>query len=298
LTGQRGIVAPPWDVPKDTLLGVVPLVLPVGTTPCPFCPGDADTIGTPSTTETARWCRDGRWSAAALLNRWPLAVEPTAHEVVVLTRRHDAHLLDLPLVEAELGIGLLLERAAVQRRAGRFPTLYANHGLLAGSSQPHAHAQVLGLDGPDSLALGEAGALGRTCLLCTGRYGRLVAATPGARIVVPDVARTSYSQIVVLDEHGDHVDRAAMALGIATALRALWGVTGPVAYNLLFHDRGHPHVHVVPRIAYHSGLDLAGLYLSFAPNAVVASRLRSALGQGENRDDEAFDLPMLECHGS
>jgi len=280
LTGLTSLVVPTWETVKAADPTVIGLELPVGTRPCPFCPEQMDRDVSSAGEETARVAgadRHRAWSSLALQNRWPHTVERDAAEVVILSDLHDAHLGSLDPGEATSALTLLLARADAQRAAGRFPLVFVNHGVNAGSSQPHPHGQVIGLPGQDPGSRAESGALeeGR-CVLCEELSAeRLVARVDGARIVVPEAPAIDYDQTVVLSGHR-RAEPGAVALGIAAALRALFAVLGPVAYNLVVHESGHPHVHVTPRTARHSGYELAGIRTCYVAPELAAARLATA----------------------
>ncbi len=295
LTGSTSIVVPVWDVEKAANPAPVPLEMPLGSTPCPFCPEQMADPVTSAGEETARaggGAPSRPWSAMALRNRWPNTTDPEAAEVVVLSDVHGAHLLDMALDDAETALRLVVERAEVQRRRGLYPLVFVNHGVNAGSSQPHPHGQVLGLSRPDPLATHEAPALtGGRCVLCEPVPAeRVVARLEGVSIVMPDAPTVDYEQRVVLETHHldtHHLDTRhldshggawprALGAGIGVALRALWTVTGPVAYNLLFHLDRHPHVHVTPRSARHSGYELAGIAACYVDPSSATTRLAEA----------------------
>ena len=197
LSGHLGIVASAWSAPKRSLPGAVGLELPSPPGDCPFCPAGDGAIAGGTGPEGARFDSHGRWMAVSVRNAWPLTPEPAAHEVVVLTRHHDAHLLDLPPADVQEALSLILERADAQRRAGRVPLIMLNHGVMAGSSQPHAHAQMLGLRRRDGLAEREATMLsGPACVLCDRSDRRRIVATGtplSSRSLPPRVAHTTRS---------------------------------------------------------------------------------------------------------
>jgi len=285
LTGLTSLVVPAWETAKAANPEVVALELPRGTRPCPFCPEQMDGGGSRAGEETERVAgheRHPAWFAIALRNRWPHTIDRAAAEVVVLSDVHDTDLGELDLDGATAAFALMLARAEAQRLEGRFPLLFVNHGVNAGSSQPHPHGQVIGLPTPDPGSRAESPALaGARCVLCEGASeAQLVARVPGAAIVVPDAPAVDYDQTVVLDEHGAPSPRA-IAAGVRVALRALGAVTGPVAYNLVVHEVGHPHVHVTPRTAYHSGYELGGIRTCYVDPALAAERLRRAASSDE-----------------
>ena len=292
LTAATSLVVPRWDVAKAANPAGVPLELPPGSTPCPFCPEQMEDPSTRAGEETARAGDDGNgrpWSAMSLRNRWPNTTDPDAAEVVVLSDDHGRHLLDMSLDDAEVAVGLLGDRAEAQRRRGLHPLVFVNHGVNAGSSQPHAHGQVLGLQVRDPLAVRELPALAEGhCVLCVPvRDGALVAQLDGVAIEMPVAPTVDFEQTVRLDEHGVW-DPRAVARGVGVALRALWSVTGPVAYNLLFHLDGHVHVHVTPRSARHSGYELAGIATCYVdPDDAVERLARAASAEARARRSDA-----------
>jgi UDPglucose--hexose-1-phosphate uridylyltransferase len=69
---------------------------------------------------------------------------------------------------------------------------------------------------------------------------------------------------------------AALEL-LASGIRLLQALEGPVPWNAWLHDGGHWHLEVVPRLTVFAGLELgAGLYVNTLPPEEAALRLRSA----------------------
>lgn len=127
---------------------------------CPFCPGHESDTGR----ELARRPGEGPWRARAFANRFPaLVVEAAggweadgpyashgavgAHEVIVESPEHDTPLWEQP--DAVCAEALRLARDRMRDLSGdaRFAAFswLRNHGLRAGASQAHPHAQVLAL---------------------------------------------------------------------------------------------------------------------------------------------------------
>lgn len=126
---------------------------------CPFCPGNER--HTRPTIEAVE--RDGRWVARAFANRRPaLVVEELlrvdrhgpfertsgvgAHEVLVEAPEH-APLHTLPVERTADALDLGRRRLSDLRGDRRLRHLqwFRNHGTGAGASEPHPHAQVVGL---------------------------------------------------------------------------------------------------------------------------------------------------------
>ena len=123
---------------------------------CPFCPGNEHT-----TMQTLAW-RGDPWSVRAFPNKYPaLRVEGEtwnradggyavqdgvgAHEVIVESPVHDRPLWTQP-GQQRLALDVARERMADLARDERIRHLlwFRNRGVMAGASQPHPHAQVLG----------------------------------------------------------------------------------------------------------------------------------------------------------
>lgn len=138
---------------------VLPTLSPVSRERCPFCPGnEAATTATLMRVDDD----DGHWLVRAFPNRYPalrvegevrrVAVGPFdrsegigAHEVIVETPHHDRPIWRTP-GQSLLALQLARARHADLARDHRLVHLgwFRNHGALAGASQPHPHAQVLG----------------------------------------------------------------------------------------------------------------------------------------------------------
>ena len=232
LTGYRCIVNPQDD--KPTLAPISKLELPVGTTPCPFCPGDDGLCLEP---ETSRRGGDA-WDSVSLLNRYPVTRESDAHEVIVLSPHHNSHFGEFDITEAASAVDLIAEREHFQHEHGRHSNVFVNHGRLAGSSEPHPHAQVVGLEITNLSELQEKEALcHERCFLCHAAHRpHLVVNGPGCFIRTPTAPMSSYDLLVVLEHgHGVRLDPEALAWGITTSVRAIYALLGPVAYNVIFH---------------------------------------------------------------
>lgn len=279
LTGTTTLVVAPWTTAKAADPSPLGLEMPSGSNPCPFCPEQLDDASLRADDVTASVAGAGHrpWAAVAMRNRWPHTLDSSAAEVVVLSRDHESHLATMHHDDAVLALGLLVKRAEAQRARGCHPLVFVNYGVNAGASQPHPHGQVIGLPAPDPLSAAEAPALVRgSCVLCEPVGGaRLVARLPGVAVVTPEAPVVDYDQVVLLEGHA-MLDLDALARGVVAALRALWSVTGPVAYNLVFHLDGHAHVHVTPRTVRHSAYGLAGIQICYVEPAQATARLAAA----------------------
>lgn len=154
LTGDRVVLSPDRFVERR-----VRLPDDAGPDACPFCPGhEAHTRPTIDQVP-----RDGAWAARAFANRFPaLVVEERleavseglfhalagvgAHEVLVEAPEH-APLHTLPVARTEAALALAVARLRDLRQDERLAQLlwFRNHGVGAGASQAHPHAQIVGL---------------------------------------------------------------------------------------------------------------------------------------------------------
>jgi UDPglucose--hexose-1-phosphate uridylyltransferase len=273
------------------------LRLPVGTQPCPFCPG-----GSPGRDPVELVADgDGSWTSQSFVNRWPASTLPEDHEVVVLSPRHDTHLATMGDQERIAFFSLLSRRAAAMRGRGRYPLVTLNHGRAAGASQPHPHAQILGLPRPSPAETVEGPALAApSCVLCSvPPLERSVASSPPAAVVVPEAGDGDFDLIVIAAEHGGPFDARFAAWGVHLALNAIYGAIGAVAYNLLVHFDGHPHVHVTPRVGWKHGWELAGVESCMYLPERQASLLRAAVAElpGWSASTRAWGPQAARAHG-
>jgi UDPglucose--hexose-1-phosphate uridylyltransferase len=268
---------------------------------CPFCPGhEAEAEPT-----VARWPAEGTWQARIVGNRYALAGESVTglegvHEVVIETPDHD---LDLPeYTPAHMAAVLDLIAARIATLAARSHIAavltFRNRGRRAGSSQPHAHAQLLALDRvPGGTAERDARArrhfdeTGRTLLaelledeLRDGR--RIVRDVDGVVSFCPYasqhphelrlVPRGGGATLAALSSH----TRAALAAALVDATRRLRATGAGSDYNVLFHEppvasRSAPwsafHIDVTPRSTCPAGLELVSgcTVLTVAPEAAA-----------------------------
>ncbi len=277
-------------------------------TGCPFCPGNED--ATPPTIDRL----DGPegWRIRVFANLYPAvtlagddAGSPLrdggratgAHEVVVTTPRHHDGLADLDDDQVIAVMQMLAQRSIHHQDAGRtFVQAFLNHGVQAGASVPHGHAQLVALDVTPPAVLAEATRLRRgDCVACRAASGigaEVVAAREGIVAVSPDWAVAEGELLVVPHDHEPDLTTDDGRKPAALLLRDLcWALRhaaeGDVPYNVVVHSAGreladyHWHLHVVPRTATPGGFELGtGMFISQADPAVWARRLRDALTRG------------------
>jgi UDPglucose--hexose-1-phosphate uridylyltransferase len=239
---------------------------------CPFCAGREDR--TPP--ETLRI--GDQWVVRVVPNLYP-AFE--RQEVVVLSRRHVRSLVELSAEELGATADAWRERAQAARSEG-FPYVHAfvNEGREAGSSLPHAHAQLVWLREPPPEVVREAPQLREGCVLCAP-VGPVVAERDGVRLVASPAPRSPYELLVAPVEHRgagleDELLEAALSLAVH-GIRRLHAVEGPVPLNLWLHDGEHWHIEVLPRLGFLAGVELgAGYFVSAVSPEDAAERLREA----------------------
>ena len=280
--------------------------------PCPFCPGNEE--ATTPALETGGPA--GQWLVRVVQNKYPafygndpLAVTnlgpvftqaPASgiHEILVLTRDHDASWADLD--EDHAGSVVLALRDRLEAHAGqagiRYSQAIVNHGREAGASINHPHGQLLGIPFvPRDIAEEEAGFARFVggCVLCTTLEAeveaghRTVLEDDLAVVVAPFWSGTPFEMLVLPRAHEPHLERAkpadlaAVGRALRSVLARLWDRLGEVAYNLVFHtsphghDGGfHWHVHVLPKLTTRAGFELGtGVLINIVPPEVAADVL-------------------------
>jgi UDPglucose--hexose-1-phosphate uridylyltransferase len=293
-----------------------PAHLPDDPRSCPFCPGQEKyTRPTIAAIE-----RGGGWVARAFANRRPvLIVEEAlssrdgllqatsgvgAHEVIVEAPEH-APLHHLPVQRTVDALVLASQRMQDLRRDMRLQTLlwFRNHGVGAGASQAHPHAQIVGLP----VVPRRVAAFRERCAEHRARTGRLlmqelreVEARAGRAVLeegpvlafCPFAPRHPYEVWLVPDSAAPHladappVELEAMARAMHTVLGALERGVGPspltaLAFGAPAQERGDGigwHVRLAPRLLVGAGLEEAtGVAVHSVFPEEAAELLRSAL---------------------
>jgi len=248
-------------------LGCGPALGPAHAPPggCQFCPGREHDMG------AALAVRGDPWTARASLNKWPVG---SGHAVVVLSRRH-VGLYDVTPAEWAAALEVVADLAA-----GPDAVVFANHGLDAGASQPHAHAQVMTIDGAGHPLGDLAAATGPGCVLCRDKLpDDVVFAIGGWVCLSPAAPRSSGELRLVADTHRDGWE-PALGAALAMVLGRVRVVLGEVGLNVVFHlgPGAHAHVHVLPRpgpiTVYRLGWDLS---VSTDPSAYAAALVAAAV---------------------
>ena len=274
---------------------------------CPFCPGN-EAATPPTLWRLDRGEPSGSWRIRVFENLYP-AVSPGsapaapltrsggatgAHEIVVTSPVHADSLADLDDDQVIAVVQTLVQRCTQHLDAGRsYVQAFVNHGVRAGASVPHPHAQVVALDVVPPTVTEEAARLGRgSCELCAtvdGGRGVQVAANDGIVAISPDWAAAE-GELVVLPAHHEpdvtvddaHKAAAVLIRDLLAALRR--AAEADVPYNLVLHTTGrglpdfHWHLHLVPRTTTPGGFELGtGLLISQADPTAWAAAYRRAL---------------------
>jgi UDPglucose--hexose-1-phosphate uridylyltransferase len=283
---------------------------------CPFCPGqERFTRPTIAAVERA-----GAWVARAFANRRPvLVVEEAlssrdgllqstsgvgAHEVIVEAPEH-VPLHHLPVERTVDALTLATLRMQDLRRDMRLQTLswFRNHGVGAGASQAHPHAQVVGLPVvPRRVAAfrdrcaAHRARTGRPLMQelreVEARAGRLVLEQGPVMAFCPFAPRHPFEVWLVPDGAGPHLADATPAQLEATA-RAMHAVLGALergvgptpltalAFGAPAQEAGEGigwHIRLAPRLLVGAGLEEAtGLAVHSVFPEEAAEVLRSAL---------------------
>ena len=284
--------------------------------PCPFCPTTPPAL--PPIMELGR--PDGRWQVRVLPNLYPAfsGSEPMvvshlgplfteahasgAHEVIVLSDRHDVSWADLSPDEAAL-ITAAIKQRMLEHSASpglRYSQAVVNSGREAGASVEHPHGQLLSTPFIPGEAAHELAGFARfqgNCLLCAAIDAeeeagvRIVHADDAVMTIAPFWSGTPYEMLLVPRRHETHLhdatddDLSSVAASVARALSALRSSVGDVAYNLMFHSAPfrtrsefHWHVHVVPKISTRGGFEMgSGVLINVTPPERATKDLRSAI---------------------
>lgn len=295
---------------------------------CPFCAGHEDQ--TPPTRLALYLPGESEWSVRVFENRYPALTAPDeqdwacdidapwpysgasgfgVHEVIVETPRHDEVLADLSPAHAALLADAYADRIRAWREDGRFAAslLFRNFGRLAGASLAHPHTQFVALPRvPEAIVreLGnfaqEATERGR-CVLCdlikADDAGDRIVYDDGITVVhspwaapVPYFMRIAPRSCAATLADVSAEERASFGAALVAAARAIRGVFGDAAFNVVVHDAPysaqhaglpyHWHAEVVPRTSDQAGFEWgSGVLLNVIDPDVAAAALRAGLAR-------------------
>jgi UDPglucose--hexose-1-phosphate uridylyltransferase len=284
------------------------------TRPCPFCPGQEDSI--PPALET--YGPGGRWLVRVVPNLYPAfdgnapmvvthlgpvftqAPASGIHEVLVLTSDHNASWADLP--EAHSGLVMAAIRDRMEEHASvaglRYSQAVVNRGREAGASIEHPHGQLLSMPFVPGEIADELGGFARfqgNCLLCAVADAeeeaghRVVYADEQVVVVCPFWSGTPYQMLIIPRRHSPHLHRAAPAdlaavgRSIQLTLAAMRARLGDVAYNVMLHSAPyrvssdyHWHAHVLPKVTTRGGFELgSGVLINVMAPERAADEMRA-----------------------
>jgi UDPglucose--hexose-1-phosphate uridylyltransferase len=296
---------------------------------CPFCAGHEDQ--TPPTRLALHLPGQEAWSVRVFENRYPALTSGDeedwacdleapwpysgttgfgVHEVIVETPRHDEVLADLTPAHAALLAEAYADRLRVWREDGRFAAglLFRNFGRAAGASLSHPHTQFVALPRVPEAILRELGNFSQDgsergrCVLCEA----MRADDAGGRIVFDDgltvvhspwaapvpyfmrIAPRSCASTLADATRGQ---LASFGVALTSAARAVRGIFGDAAFNVVVHDAPysaqhaglpyHWHAEVVPRTSDQAGFEWgSGVYLNVIDPDAAAAALRTGLALG------------------
>lgn len=242
---------------------------------CPFCPGNEG--ATPGEILAIRRPgsrpNDVGWRVRVVPNRFPaLGVEGAldregegiydrmngigAHEVIIETPRHEAHLSSLSIRELEEVFWTWRERIIDLKRDIRFESIivFKNHGQAAGATLEHEHSQLIALPVVPREAMAEIKGAGRyfdfreRCVFCDivhqeRRDGiRMVYENDRFVAFCPWASRTPFQTWVVPKTHRSHFETAgtgelsSLADAARVVLRKIEKALEVPAYNIMLQS--------------------------------------------------------------
>lgn len=215
-----------------------------------------------------------------------------AHEVIIETTDHHAHLGLLPVPHVAAVVGAYLQRYRDLDGDPRFEytLLFRNHGRSAGASLSHPHSQLIALPVIPKRVAEELEAAERyfgrhaACVFCRMIQQELAS---GERVVYlndrfvalqPYAARFPFETWILPREHaasfGDlaEPDVVSFTQVLRTALHSLHGCLNNPPYNFIVHTApyvDHPrhsyhwHVEIIPRLTQMAGFEWgSGFYIN------------------------------------
>jgi UDPglucose--hexose-1-phosphate uridylyltransferase len=290
---------------------------PVRADTCPFCPGNEELD-----LERLRLPATGDWQVRVVANRYPALHEEGElvphfdglnrsisgvgyHEVVVESRLHNTSPATETVEEIELTLQAFQMRGQVFSADPRIDHLifFKNHGVTAGASLVHPHAQMLGLP---VVPLEVRSRISKArqyyeehqeCVMCRMRHEeeiaetRLLASSAFFSAFIPYAAFSPFHFWIVPRRHcASFLDITPIELrDLAELMRTLLGKVyiglNDPDYNYVVrsypeNERGsdflHWYVAVVPRLTRAAGFELGtGMYINTALPEASAKFLRS-----------------------
>jgi len=234
------------------------------------------------------------------------------HEVVIETPDHDAHMCDLSVDHIASVLAAYQDRARAMMADVRieYVQIFKNWGSVAGASQEHSHAQIIGLpivprfvNEQIQCAQAHRTATGR-CLLCDiareelARKDRIVKATSEFVAMAPYASRFPFEIHIYPRRHeSDFIDASEeLLLSMARMLKEiLFGLRIALIdppFNFMIQtrprvapggrwsrpDEFHWHLEIIPRLTQVAGFEWGtGFYINPTPPERAAQFLRDVL---------------------
>lgn len=309
----------------------------IDTKVCPFCPGNEHK--TPPEVFAIRPSggeqNSSGWLIRVVPNKYPaLTIEGElnrrglgmfdymngvgAHEVIIETPEHKAHLPDMPLSQIKLILLTYRERIVDLRGDKRFlyTLIFRNYKSAAGATLPHPHSQLIAIAITPEIVRRELEAARKhfmekqRCLFCDllnqelKLCDRVVLETKHFVVLAPFASRFPYELHIYPKEHcHDFVlmneeQLEDFATTLKTILACIRDVLNDPPYNYVLHTSPNPvprpgrpdywqtleydyhwHFEFIPRLTKVAGFEWGtGFYINPVPPEVAASVLRQALG--------------------
>ncbi len=293
--------------------------------PCSFCAGYEEDTPPEILAYRANGNSSGAggWSVRVVPNKFPaLRIEDElnrrgeglydlmgglgAHEVIIETPDHDAHLADLSQGQVEEVLWAYHDRILDLRKDKRFRfiLIFKNHGAEAGASLEHSHSQLIALPiVPFSVIEELHGAkeyfdYKERCIFCdivrqeADARTRLVAENDDFVTVCPFAPRFPLETWILPKQHGAAFENATkheygnLALALRDALRRLNRVLDFPPFNYIIHslplhdqngDYYHWHIEIMPKLTRVAGFEWGtGFYINPTSPEAAALALREA----------------------
>ena len=293
---------------------------------CPFCPGHEGMTppeilayrkeGPPNSPGWWIRCVPNAYPALQIEGELHRRITPIfhsmngigAHEIIVETPDHDAHLAELSDFQAQEVITAYKQRYLDLTRDKRFRyiLIFKNHGEPAGASISHPHSQLIATPIVPRRVTDEVNgvtryyeATGGVCLYCDLvatelREGARIVSENGAFVALsPFAARFPFETWILPKNHEmafedlTDAERAPLASMIKDVLGRLDHILGDPPFNYYIHTspcdhrevRYHWHLEITPRLTRMAGFERGtGFYINSVMPEDAASILRGEVG--------------------
>ncbi len=232
---------------------------------CPFCLGqEAENVDVHRQSHPTQ---RHTWLLRIIRNKWPLH---ECHEVVIFSPSHDATLAQLGSQHIHLVLQNLRDRVKYWHNRGIRVALFINHGRLAGASQEHPHAQIVGLPAGQAVRFPD--------------YGQAVISvsqTTSCQTFVPAVPEFDFETVIAphdpvpVWEASDEL-LAGLSADLGRVLACLESQEPGLPYNVIF-DPETSRIRVTGRKYARAGYELAtGCRIIHIDPVAWADQLRAA----------------------